>query len=478
MMYMKVNNRPLIVAVILLSAISALGQQFGVCDDLALIWVGARHRPDWNKELFTPYLVHEFPDGHKSWLFDGFLMIDGWTNGERYEGEDYNTYINRRYTFGEANYTPADKDMWEWFLHRQLGTYDGLACRALDDRIGELLPELGEPNYKHKVVMTLPIPYQAYNGWGKIDGRSLNFGVLDDRLAAMKWYVDLLLEEWDKADFKNIELAGIYLLRESISDSFYEVACAKAMSEYAHEKNLQMFWIPYYRATHYADGKSYGIDMVYHQPNYVFTLDRPREQLENSINDAYDYDLGMLIEFEGCCISGVDDGFNDTRTLVPQGNSCLYEHSVNHAFYDRFVEYVDVFEEFGVFDFMPVGYYAGYQAVYDFVHSDNPKDQEIINRLASIIEQRHILGGWYEASASVAEVIGDARATVYGLEGAIYVSDFAEGKVDIYSADGRLVTNRNVSVDDDAFRYGVAIPCPPGVYLVKTGGVTSKVIVY
>ena len=51
-------------------------QQFGTIDDLALIWVGSRHRPDWNKELFTQYLVHEYPDGHKSWLFDGFLMID------------------------------------------------------------------------------------------------------------------------------------------------------------------------------------------------------------------------------------------------------------------------------------------------------------------------------------------------------------------------------------------------------------------
>ena len=57
--------------------------------DLALIWIGGRHRPDWNKELFTPYLVHEFPDGHKSWVFDGFLMLEGTTNGARDPQEDY-----------------------------------------------------------------------------------------------------------------------------------------------------------------------------------------------------------------------------------------------------------------------------------------------------------------------------------------------------------------------------------------------------
>ncbi len=170
-------------------------QQFGTIDDLALIWVGSRHRPDWNKELFTPYLVHEYPDGHKSWLFDGFLMIDGRTHGEREVGEDYSSYLNRKYTFGEANFTHADKDMWEWLLHRQLGSYANLACRALDDRIGELLPELGIPAGKHKVVMTLPISYQAYNGWGRIDGRMLDFRYLEDKIAAMEWYVDLLLEE-------------------------------------------------------------------------------------------------------------------------------------------------------------------------------------------------------------------------------------------------------------------------------------------
>ena len=465
--------RSLIVIFSALSFTIADAQQFGSIDDLALIWVGARHRPDWNKELFTPYLVHEYPDGHKSWLFDGFLMIDGWTNGERQDGEDLSSYLNRRYTFGEANFTPADKDMWEWLLHRQLGTYDNLACRALDDRIGELIPELGAPAGKHKVVMTLPISYQAYNGWGRIDGKMLNFANLDDKLAAMKWYVDLLLEEWEKADFKNIELAGVYWLRESISDSFYEVSCAKAMSEYAHEKGLEMYWIPYYRASHYKDGKSYGIVMVYHQPNYVFDLSRPREMLVNAIEDAYEYDLGMLLEFEGNCIDGIDDGINDTRKVVAQSNSCLYDHS--QAFYNRFVEYVDLFEEKGVFDFMPIGYYAGYQAVYDFTNSKNPKDQEIINRLASFIEKRHIQSEWYiPQSAGISDAVGDNQATVYGLDGAIYISDVAAGKVEVFGVDGRKVVSREIS---GGFRYGVTVDCPSGVYIVRAGSNVTKVTV-
>lgn len=471
---MKTFFVKLVCLILLCPAVGASAQMFGGrVDDLALIWVGGRHRPDWNKELFTPYLVHEYPDGHKSWLFDGFLMIEGLTNGVREEGESYEAYTQRRYTFGEANLIPANKEMWEWLLHRQLGTYDNLACRALDDRIGELLPELGEPSYKHQVVMMLPISYQANQIWGTLNGRALNFNYLEDKVAAMKWYVDLLLEEWEKADFKHVELAGIYWLRESIADYYHEVSCVKAMCEYAHEKDLEMYWIPYYRAPHYQDGRSYGIDMVYHQPNYVFDLSTPYERLTNSIDDAYEYDLGMLMEFEGCCISGIDDGINDNRTLIHQGNSSMYGDS--KAFYQRFLDYIEAFEENSVFDLMHIGYYAGYQAVYDFVHSDNPKDQEIINRLASHIEKRHIESQWYiPEQAGIGDVVNDNKATVYGLQGAIYVSDVVADVVEIYGTDGRAIEKRE---SDNGFKFGTTISCQPGIYIVKAGSASVKVAV-
>ncbi|WP_242489642.1 DUF4855 domain-containing protein [Bacteroides thetaiotaomicron] len=42
--------------------------------DLALIYQGGVHRIDWTSDQFLPYVVHQFADGHKDWLFDGFLF--------------------------------------------------------------------------------------------------------------------------------------------------------------------------------------------------------------------------------------------------------------------------------------------------------------------------------------------------------------------------------------------------------------------
>ena len=44
--------------------------------DLALIYQGGSHRIDWTLEQFVPYVTHTFADGHKDWLFDGFLFLE------------------------------------------------------------------------------------------------------------------------------------------------------------------------------------------------------------------------------------------------------------------------------------------------------------------------------------------------------------------------------------------------------------------
>ena len=54
----------------------ASAQQYRTTDirDMALIYQGGSHRLDWTVEEFRPYVVHEFADGERDWLFDGFLF--------------------------------------------------------------------------------------------------------------------------------------------------------------------------------------------------------------------------------------------------------------------------------------------------------------------------------------------------------------------------------------------------------------------
>lgn len=457
--------KKILLAVSVLLPFGADCQTYKAVDDMALIWIGGRHRPDWNKELFTPYLVHDFEDGHRSWLFDGFLMLE--SHIQTPDG-------SVSYSYGEAQLIPADKELWEMLLTRQLGVDTGLGCKALDDRIGELIPELGQPSYKHKVVMMTPVPMiQSARNWGDIDGTTLNFERLDDRIIAIKWYVDQLIERWNAADFKNIELAGVYWLRESVNTAINEHLMAIAANEYIHSKGLLSYWIPYFKATNYEKWQDYGFDQVYLQPNYVFSLDRPDSQLDTAIDDAYEHDLGLEMEFEGNIIEGLDD----KRVVKPQWNSCLYDHSKDY--FARFERYVKRFEEEAVFGMMPLAYYNGYQAIYDFANSKNPKDRELLDQLSSNIESRHIESGWYDpANAGVSEITSPTSLNVYGLDGAIYVGDSCPD-VKVYSIDGRLfinLDNMTAKADTD-YAYGTAYPCPAGIYIVRSGNVCKKIVV-
>lgn len=57
---------------------------------------------------------------------------------------------------------------------------------------------------------------------------------------------------------------------------------------------------------------------------------------------------------EGNYVSGYDPVYN----VVPQRNTGLYD--VSPIYYQRFVDYLDKFEEYDVFEFMNLSYYSGY----------------------------------------------------------------------------------------------------------------------
>lgn len=345
-------------------------------DDLALIYIGAQNRPDWNKELFRPYVEHVFSDSTSSWFFDGFIMLEfrRWNK----DGVAVN--------LGESRAQPSTQQDWADMLDTQLGLDSDTGCKALDQLIGELLPKLGKPSHKHKVVMSIPLNNIKGDWyWGEIDGKTLTG---NDRVKAMKWYIDLLLDSWNKAGFKNIELDGVYWTKEAYVAN--EDEDFKQITAYAKEKGLLNYWIPYRTALGRDKWRDWGIDVAYLQPNYYFKDERPMEWLDSSIDFAKKHGLGLELEF-----AGYDWSYNIStgeRRLVPPGNIGLYD--INPNYYQRLVDYINHFEQQDVFDTKPVAYYTGFQGIYDFVNSSNQRDRDIIDRLARIIKKRHIASKW------------------------------------------------------------------------------------
>lgn len=432
-------------------------------DDLALIYIGSQHRPHWGKEQFTPYVMHTYPDGSKSWMFDGFLMIE-------FQAWNKNGQV---VSFGESKSFGAQKEDWERLIRVQLGVESGEGCKALDDLIGDLIPVLGKPGHKHKVVLTLPVA-EAKSGatWGQIDSGKLNFQNMTDRVLAMKWYIDYAMDLWDKADFKNIELDGVYWTDESFDAQ--EKLLAKEMNEYYHSKGLKVYWIPYYNASGRGEWAEFGIDVAYLQPNYYFKTTTPKSQLDSAIEYAWNKLMGLEMEFEGYNYSWTF-GSGDAVRYEPANIGLYGKHP---EFYQRLVDYIDRFEEELVFDYLPVAYYSGFQAVYDFENSGHPKDKEIMNRLAEILNYRHQTTGWdKEPTAGINDVSLNDRLMAYGLNGAIYIADAAGSDVAVYSIDGQLVYSKLTDATSSRLQYGYTIACQPGVYVVRVGSRSIKVAV-
>ena len=447
-------------------------------DDLALIYIGSQHRPDWNKDLFAPYVYHTYPDGTKSWMFDGFLMI---------EFVAYNE-LGQQVSFGEsaASVFGAKRKDWERLLHEQLGTYSGNGCRALDNLIDEMIPELGAPGHKHKVVFTLPVAETKSDIWGEIDGVKLDFTQSADRIKGMKWYADLLFSEWDKAGFKHLDLDGVYWTNETFSGRDEQMTIE--INKYYKDKNCRIYRIPYLLRDNNSDilpsqsadaWQEMGVDVAYIQPGYYFQSNRPKKYLQQAIDYAWDHDgMGMEVEFEGYNFGWTYDPATQSgnRYRITPQNSVLYENSP--VYHQRLIDYIDAFEENGVFGFMPVAYYSGFEAVYDLEHSGHPKDMELLNRLATILNKRHVESAWdKEPSAGIDDVKLADRVLAYGLDGAIYIADEGVTGVAVYSVDGKLVYAAGAMQRTADLEYGITVPCDPGIYVVCVGSRSVKVAV-
>ena len=279
--------------------------------DLVLIYQGGRHRPDWTAEQFVPYVTHTFADGSKDWLFDGFLFLE--------------------FVDGDKQYIPglrmanAQKSDWEHYLDRVFEP--GKSLDALNQCIAAQKKLLGDPGFRHKVVLTVLPPIHHQKDWGQLNGRDL--------------------------DFDNVE------------DMLHFDGFPKHVAPYVHEKGLQFVWIPYFKARGFDRWQDLGFDIAYHQPNHFFGKNIPDSRLDEACSLARQN--GMALEFEF-----------DAKAL----------HDAVDSSYDRMNAYIDAYWRNNVFTDAAIAYYEGGGGVGEFSKNPTPENQALIDRLARIIVER------------------------------------------------------------------------------------------
>lgn len=315
--------------------------------DLALIYQGASHRIDWTEEQFVPYVTHTFADGSREWLFDGFHFLDFTTGVVSF--------------FSTAKDGGSARSDWEWYLNRLFER--GKSLDALDKCIETQKKELGDPGFRHKVVLSLPMPLKDKKNWGELYGRALDFSSVADRTDACRWFLQQLVERFDAAGYKNLDLDGIYWLDEEITDN---AEVCRNIADEVHARGLRYIWIPYFKAKGYINAYEYGFDIAYMQPNYFFNIDRPDKRLSETCDMVRL--LGYGIEFEA-----------DETALTDKA--------------ERMQAYIDTFDRYGAWRNSAIAHYTGSVLLIEMAKDERAEIRALADDYARrIVNRRAPLG--------------------------------------------------------------------------------------
>ncbi|CAF1126787.1 unnamed protein product, partial [Didymodactylos carnosus] len=204
----------------------------------------------------------------------------------------------------------TNKQDWLSFLNMISGPTGILA--NLSDAITTL-------NNPKKVQVVIMMPY--LNPVDQQDfSPTLNLSSRIDRQQVVEWYIDMVKQQFNLSLcskyvheelprftvptipplFRNLNLWGIYLMREDILPGINEQIITDTV-EIVHSQGLRVLWIPYKGASGWHNWAKFGIDVAILQPGYAFsapllggTLNSGR--LRSTAKLAYQYGLGVEIE--------------------------------------------------------------------------------------------------------------------------------------------------------------------------------------
>ncbi|OQA10534.1 MAG: Endo-1,4-beta-xylanase A precursor [Firmicutes bacterium ADurb.Bin373] len=226
------------------------------------------------------------------------------------------------------------------------------------------------PDYQGKVNVILTMPYpdgqQAHFGALEGGGRPLCFDekkagrikAAGDRLLAVRWFYDNLMDRWEQAGFKYLNLAGIYWYKESMDPATSsDIELVQDVARLVRNDGLKFFWIPFFGAHGYDVWRTYGFNHAFLQPNYYAVNAPPGERMENAAFLAKYYNLGLEIE----CDEGI-----------------LY---ANSAYYRLFYKQLAIAKQLNLDKEASFVYYAGSKTLVKAWRSENYKIRSIYDDL-------------------------------------------------------------------------------------------------
>ncbi len=296
-----------------------------------------------------PYLAYVDKEGNIiDTMFDSFLFL----------------HANSPFPSGKMPHLDSVMSDWQWTLDDLF--YQGDNLDALDDAAETVKDTLGlSKDYKYKVSVTLYYPDVACTDFGDVDGDGVseNFANYDDRIKAIKWYIESVEKAFNEKQYKNIELVGYYWWHEEIKlDDLDSEKLLNDISDIAHSYDKDFFWIPYFDSNGYELWSKYGFDVACRQPNYVFNTSKPYSNIVDCAKQTKLY--GMGIEMELC-----------------------EDVLVDKIFFERYMNYLSASCEFGYIDDCIAMYYQSFFVLRDAARSNELMARTVYDRTYQFIKE-------------------------------------------------------------------------------------------
>ena len=370
--------------------------------------VGYWHRPPhmWDAERFSPHVSWKAPDGSEHWLFQSFLFLEGsdWVHDK---------------TFVLGGGESADKSVWQYQLDLWLGP-EG-CVKELDKACADVAARIGAPAKKRGVIIGIPdaIMFQRFSDktssttyWG--DG--LDFARVEDRLHALRWYMDAAREMFAALAPAYLSLAGFYITDEELYLPYdIDVNCryknwdeiVPALSEDCHAHGQGLYWIPYHMGPGYKYWKDLGIDQAWMQPNWYWDYKAgERHPFPKTLDAIRQADMsGMELELEySCVLDQMQEG-----VMGPDGAGHLtFTRADVPALQNRVRHYMQQFKDAGFYGQKSIALYSGSNALTQLATSPEACDRALYDDIC-----RFVLGNRGELSET--EVVIDKNGRLQKL---------------------------------------------------------------
>ena len=382
--------------------------------DVTLVGYWHREPLRWDAVRFAPHVSWQAPDGSEHWLFEAFLFLEG---VDRVHGK--NLVLS-------PSGPSADKESWLYQLDLWLGDDGGV--KELDKACEAAAHRIGEPRRKRGVIIGLPdaIMFETFGDktsrttyWG--DG--LDFARVEDRMKALKWYIDAARTMFDALQCGYLELAGFYITSEEIHLPYDVDVNARyknweeivpLLSEYCHAKGQGLYWIPYHLAPGYKHWKELGIDQAWMQPNWFWDLkEEGRHPFEKTLAAIEEADLGgMELEME---YSAVADQMKDGLQGPDGEGNLVFSGKDVPALQERVRQYMQQYKDAALFGHKSIALYSGSNAFAQLAASPLPEDRSLYDDIC-----RFVLGNRGELPRTKVEVDADGRLRKLAFNGRNY----------------------------------------------------------